>query len=230
MAGTTGTFATPSSGMWTCPPPAWARARRGPRAAAPSARPPFNRPRRESSTARLRPVPARPCQFPMTPLPFPRSYRAVASTCETSPASEGDTGIIAVRAAAAKPGIPYPHVLSTAEARLASLPPGFMRLGLVLAHLQHHEAVGVDQGCVRDVGDVLSAVHRLLDHAYGQRRQSGDVVGDRHGLGHQLRVWHQPLGEADAMGLVGLEREAHGDPHRRSLADDAGEPRRAAIV
>src|SRR5262252_6221026 len=70
------------------------------------------------------------------------------------------------------------HALAPAEAGLAAGAPGFVRLGLVLAHLEHHEAIRIDQRGVGDVGDVEAAVHRLLDHAHGKRRQAGDVVGD----------------------------------------------------
>ena len=35
--------------------------------------------------------------------------------------------------------------LAAAEASLAAFPPGIVRLGFVLAQLQHHEAVGIDQ-------------------------------------------------------------------------------------
>src|SRR5262249_58260802 len=66
--------------------------------------------------------------------------------------------------------------LASAEAWLAAFPPCLMRLGLVLAHLQHHEAIGIDQRGVGDVGDVLAAVHRFLDHADGQRRQARHLV------------------------------------------------------
>src|SRR5688572_22511891 len=59
-------------------------------------------------------------------------------------------------------------MLSPAEAGLAARAPGIVRLGLVLAHFEHHEPVSIDQRGIRDVGDVLTTVHRLLDHAHGE--------------------------------------------------------------
>src|SRR3954463_9581763 len=59
-------------------------------------------------------------------------------------------------------------MLFPAEAGLAARSPRLVRLGLVFAHLEHHEPVGIDQRGIGDIGDVLATVHRLLDHAHGE--------------------------------------------------------------
>jgi len=70
---------------------------------------------------------------------------------------------------------------------------------------------------------------RFLGEARGERRQAGDLVGHLERALHQLGVRHQPLGEADAISLVGIDRVAQGGAHGVALADPARQAHRAAI-
>src|SRR5271170_5057419 len=98
--------------------------------------------------------------------------------------------------------------LAALEHRLATLAPRAMPFGLVLGHLQRHEAIEVRMRGLAE-RDVVSRVDRFLRDARGERRQRRDVLRDLARLRHQLAMRNHPLRETDAIGLVSLERETH---------------------
>jgi len=72
IAGTTGKFATPSSGMlWrACAPPDCPSAARWPSASVPIAKPARSKPRRDACGPSPRLAPKNPCSLAMTSLPL----------------------------------------------------------------------------------------------------------------------------------------------------------------
>jgi hypothetical protein len=70
IAATTGTFATPSSGMCMCAPPDCASAARPPSASVPIAKPACSTPRREACGPSPRLVPKNLCALAMIWLPL----------------------------------------------------------------------------------------------------------------------------------------------------------------